>query len=169
MSTLYISKGNIQSDIMKKQILNILVLFAILALTVMPAMAAGEGERLNITPASNESQNSGTNTPENSEISNSDGFNRLLQAPITGVNTVMEYDPLEKASITTTGLFVGGSIILTVIAFAANNGRISLGSILGNWKAMISGRNMMLWVLLGFCGFLFALAMMKYVATKGIF
>lgn len=168
MFTLYISKGNIKSDTMRKSIVNILVLFAVLALTVMPSMAA-EDERLKIIPASNESQNVGTNTQEDSDISNSDGFNKLLQAPINGVNTVMSYGPLESASLKTTGIFIGGSIILTVIALAANNGRISLGSILGNWKAMVSGRNMMMWVLLGFVGFLFALAMMKYVATTGIF
>lgn len=160
---------------MRKQIINILVLFAILALTIMPAMAAEGEKNVKIIDGSDESNiervedNNDNDEEENSEITDSEGFNKLLQSPINGVNTVMSYGPLENASLTTVGLFIGGSIILTVIAFAANNGRISLGSILGNWKAMISGRNMMLWVLLGFCGFLFALALMKYIATTGIF
>lgn len=155
---------------MRKVILNILILFAVLAFTVMPAMAAEGEENVKIIRGSDESRIERVDDKnEESTISNSDGFNDLLMSPINGVNSVMGFEPLEKASVTTAGLFIGGSIILTVIAFAANNGRISLGSILGNWKAMVSGRNMMMWVFLGFCGFLLALAMMKYVATKGIF
>lgn len=158
---------------MNKQIKCILGLLLIFAVMVMPAFAATGEEDVKIIGNSGESSikrvDDANEEKSDSNLSDSEGFNALLQAPINGVNTIMGFAPLEKASLTTSGIFIGGSIILTVIAFAANNGRISLGSILGNWRTMISGRNMMLWVFLGFCGFLLALAMMKYVSTTGIF
>lgn len=158
---------------MNRQIKNIFGLLLIFAVMVMPVFAATGEENVRIVDGSKESKIERVEEKQEEKtdgaVPKSDGFNRLLQFPSDGVDTVLNFGPLEKATLKIVGLFVGGSVILTILAFAANNGRISLGSILGNWKAMVSGRNMMIWVFLGFCGFLLALAMMKYVSTTGVF
>lgn len=167
---------------MKRQTTNILILFLIFALTVMPftAMAAdGSGESgVKIIPQNGSNALDGgiqkvddtesADTDTDTSFS-SDGFNELLRAPITGVDYVMSMSPLKKAVMLFVGFAIGISIIITVIAFAANNGRIGWGSIFGKYSTMLQGRNAMLFVFMGFLGFLLALALMKYVGTTGIF
>jgi len=99
----------------------------------------------------------------------SNGFNKLLMAPVTGVNYLMSIPPAEKSILLVVGCAIGISVIITLISFAVNNGRIGWGSIWGKWETMLKGRNWMGFVFLGFCGFLLALALMKYLGTTSVF
>ena len=158
------------------KIWNILAVFLIITMMMMPAMAAtGEDTVKIIDSDGNEktnavsNQDDETDTDEEDDITGSEGFNKLLSAPISGVDYLMEMGPTEKLVLLVVGVVIGGSIVLTIISFAVNNGRISWGSIFGKYPTMLQGRNWMAFVFLGFLGFLFALALMKYIGTTSIF
>ena len=133
----------------------------------MPAMA-GTGED-GVTVIKNDESNAERVDSSDNKIIESDGFNRLLMAPVTGVDHLMSMGPLEKAILVVVGSAIGGSVILTIVSLAVNNGRISWGSIFGKYQTMLQGRNWSAFVLFGFLGFLFALALLKYVGTTSIF
>jgi len=162
------------------KILNILIAFLILAMIVMPAMAATGEENLKIIGADGKEKTNAINSQDttdenketesnNEELTGSDGFNKLLSAPIKGVDYLLDLGPTEKLVLLIVGIAIGGSIVLTIISFAVNNGRISWGSIFGKYPTMLQGRNWMAFVFLGFLGFLFALALMKFLGTTSLF
>lgn len=105
----------------------------------------------------------------NSTEIDSDGFNKLLAAPVTGVNYIMDIEPLEGATLMIVGLVMGSTVILAILSMSINSGRISYGGIIGKFRMMLDGRNWSIYVFLGFFGLLFALAMIKYVSTTSIF
>lgn len=144
---------------------NLLIAFCIFALLTMPVMAA-TGEVKKVTLEDAKSENVETVESNNEEP---DGFNRLLMAPVTGVNYLLDMGPLEKAILLLVGCAIGGSVIITILSFAVNNGRIGIGSIAGKYQTMIQGRDWMAFVFLGFLGFLLALALLKYVGTTSLF
>lgn len=147
-----------------KMIRNILVLLCIFAWLTIPVMAATG----NVTKITLDDAKSNTETFDSSN-GDSDGFNRLLMAPVTGVDYLLSMGPLEKAILLFVGSAIGGSVIITIVSFAVNNGRIGLGSIAGKYQTMLQGRNWMAFVFIGFLGFLLALALLKYVGTTSIF
>ncbi len=162
------------------KILNILIAFLIVAMFVMPALAAtGEDgvkiigadgkEKTNAVSSQDTNDESKESESADEDITGSDGFNKLLSAPIKGVDYLLGLGPTETLVLWVVGIAIGGSIVLTIISFAVNNGRISWGSIFGKYQTMLQGRNWMAFVFLGFLGFLFALALMKFLGTTSIF
>lgn len=153
---------------------NVLAAFLIIALVMMPTVLAATGEdgvtiiKKDGSDSNIEKVGSSKDDSEDHKIE-SDGFNRLLMAPVTGVDYILGMDPLEKAVLLLVGTVIGGSVIITIISFAINNGRIGIGSISGKYQTMLQGRNWMIFVFLGFLGFLLALALLKYVGTTSIF
>jgi len=160
------------------KILNILIAFLVLAMVVMPAMAdtgelkiigADGKEKTNAASDSDDTEEDKETDSKNDEITDSDGFNKLLSAPIQGVDYLLKMGPTEKLVLLIVGVAIGGSIVITIVSFAVNNGRIGWGSIFGKFPMMLQGRNWMAFVFLGFLGFLFALALMKFLGTTSIF
>jgi len=162
------------------KILNISLAFLVIFMVMMPAMAATGEDNVKIIGADGKDVTTGISGQDTGDVTNeadttdedlteSDGFNKLLSSPIKGVNYLMGLAPAEKLVLLVTGVVIGGSIILTILSFAINNGRISWGSIFGKYPMMLQGRNWMVFVFLGFLGFLFALALMKYIGTTSIF
>lgn len=155
------------------KIKNVLVAFLILALVTMPTVLAATGED-GVTIIKKDGSDSNIEKVDSSKDDSnitikSDGFNRLLMAPVTGVDYILRMGPLEKAVLLLVGTAIGGSVIITIISFAINNGRIGIGSISGKYQTMLQGRNWMIFVFIGFLGFLLALALLKYVGTTSIF
>ena len=170
------------------KILNTLLAFLVIFMVVMPAMASsGDGEdNVKIIGVDGEevtngigSQDTSKNTDESDsteetdtnddDLTDSDGFNKLLSAPIKGVDYLLGLGPTEQLVLLIVGTVIGGSIVLTIISLAVNNGRMGWGGIWGKWNTILQGRNWMAIVFLGFLGFLFALALMKYFATTSYF
>lgn len=162
------------------KLFNTLIVFLIISMMVMPAMAATGENSVKILGADGKEKTNAISdrdiTDENKEtdtnsedLTGSDGFNKLLSAPIKGVDYLLDLGPTEKLVLLIVGIAIGGSIVLTIISFAVNNGRISWGSIFGKYPTMLQGRNWMAFVFLGFLGFLFALALMKFLGTTSIF
>ncbi len=165
------------------KILNLILVFFVLAMVVMPAMAATGEDNVKIIGADGNEVSSGISSQEDNketenaeetesstdDLTGSDGFNKLLSAPIKGVDYLLSLGPMEKLALLVVGAAIGGSIIMTIISFAVNNGRISWGSIFGKYDTMLHGRNWMAFVFLGFLGFLFALALMKFLGSTTLF
>lgn len=168
------------------KILNILLAFLVICMVSMPAMAAtgedgvkiigSDGKEVTNGISSQDTNNDNdksdtteeTNTNDD-DLTDSDGFNKLLSAPIKGVDYLLGLGPTEQLVLLTVGTVIGGSIVLTIISLAVNNGRMGWGGIWGKWNTILQGRNWMAIVFLGFLGFLFALALMKYFATTSYF
>lgn len=159
----------------------IIIMFLVICSMIMPVLAADDDNKPVIIDKdgnvveSRDSEITGSSKNidkdvETEEIkTDSNGFNKLLMAPVTGVNYLMNIPPAEKAILLVVGCAIGISVIITLISFAVNNGRIGWGSIWGRWETMLKGRNWMGFVFLGFCGFLLALALMKYLGTASVF
>ena len=168
------------------KILNILLAFLVICMVSLPAMAAtgedgvkiigSDGKEVTNGISSQDTNNDNdksdtteeTNTNDD-DLTDSDGFNKLLSAPIKGVDYLLGLGPTEQLVLLTVGTVIGGSIVLTIISLAVNNGRMGWGGIWGKWNTILQGRNWMAIVFLGFLGFLFALALMKYFATTSYF
>lgn len=168
------------------KILNILLAFLVICMVSMPAMAAtgedgvkiigSDGKEVTNGISSQDTNNDNdksdtteeTNTNDD-DLTDSDGFNKLLSAPIKGVDYLLGLGPTEQLVLLIVGTVIGGSIVLTIVSLAVNNGRMGWGGIWGKWNTILQGRNWMAIVFLGFLGFLFALALMKYFATTSYF
>lgn len=168
------------------KILNILLAFLVICMVSMPAMAAtgedgvkiigSDGKEVTNEISSQDTNNDNdksdtteeTNTNDD-DLTDSDGFNKLLSAPIKGVDYLLGLGPTEQLVLLIVGTVIGGSIVLTIVSLAVNNGRMGWGGIWGKWNTILQGRNWMVIVFLGFLGFLFALALMKYFATTSYF
>lgn len=157
---------------------NVLLACLVMLFTMMPAMAAGTGED-NVKLITSEDSDShiervdSNNGEEDSLLvvnnSNGDGFNKLFMAPVNAVDTLMSISPVEKAVLIIVGLVIGGSFVLTIVSLGVNNGRVATGGILNRLKMITTGKDNMIWVLAAFAGFLFAIAIMKYMGSTSIF
>jgi len=156
-----------------RQIVILLCLFAYL---MMPAMAA-TGED-GVTIIKKDGSDSNIEKKDSSEeedsiwdvnTTNSEGFNKLFMAPVTAVGYLMNVPPIETTVLILLGIVFGGSFVLTLLSLATNNGRVATGGILNKLKMMTTGKDNMIWVIGAFAGFLFAIALLKFLGSTSIF